>query len=353
MTRTNDTVTASSLIQLPALTGSNVKIDFGVTLLDDPTKLPATRLVSTSVSDFGRIVAAIALAFLAFGATTSPGAQAARALVVCGWDEVFVLDPDRRDAAGRPVKTWTWRAKGRADLPDDIEPRFNTTDECKPLDGGSKILITSSGGAAALVDRTADRVLFYGRAANAHSAERLPSGRIVVAASHDPAGLGDRLFVFDQSRSDHPLSDVPLPWAHGAVWDESGQTLWALGEHDLRTYRLANWNSAQPRLELQQTYMLPDPGGHDLIAVPGSPLLTMTTNAHVWSFDRDTRQFAPHASLADLPRVKGVSVLAASRAIVYVQAEGTNWWAERIHLRGPEAVVHLPGERLYKARWVE
>jgi hypothetical protein len=53
-----------------------------------------------------------------------PGPQdapAGRQLVVCGWDEVFVLDLDRRAPTGLPEKSWSWRARD-AELPEDVKP---------------------------------------------------------------------------------------------------------------------------------------------------------------------------------------------------------------------------------------
>jgi hypothetical protein len=44
----------------------------------------------------------------------SSRAQAAEALVVCGWDEVFVLDIT---STTTPRKVWTWKAADRPELP--------------------------------------------------------------------------------------------------------------------------------------------------------------------------------------------------------------------------------------------
>ena len=75
-----------------------------------------------------------------------------RELIVCGWDEVFILDFDQWEQ-NRPQKIWTWKAAECTDLPDAFKTLFNTIDECKPFDQGRKILITSSGGAVALLDK--------------------------------------------------------------------------------------------------------------------------------------------------------------------------------------------------------
>ena len=289
-----------------------------------------------------------------FGAATGLGLSRqpvtiARELVVCGWDEVYIL---RFDRAGEDSATrvWTWRAKGRGDMPDDIEALFNSTDECKPFEGGSKILVTSSGGAVAFIDRVNSGVLFYGRAANAHSADLLPGGRVAVAASHDQAGKGDRLILFDLATSDRELFSAELPWGHGVVWDEQGRLLWALADEDLRVYELGDWESTTPKLRRVALIPLPERGGHDL-SIVSSTLLAVSTANRCWLFDRDARSFRPHPELGDKPGVKSINHHPQSGQIAYVQAEGKNWWAERIHFLRPDGLLHAAGEHFYKARW--
>jgi hypothetical protein len=229
---------------------------------------------------------------------------------------------------------------------------FGTTDECKPIDGGQKVLITSSGGGVAVVEREKSRVTFYGRAANAHSADFLPGNRIAVAASRDPRGRGDRLVIFDLARSDQPLWSEELPSGHGAVWDAQRQTLWALADEDIRAYRLRDWETPEPKLERVLAISLPEGGGHDLYPVSGTAHLTVTTTNHCWLFDRDTRTFVLHPMLAEFRHVKSISIHPVTRQLVYVQAEGENWWAERLRFLNPEWSLYTRGEHHYKARWM-
>lgn len=278
------------------------------------------------------------------------GPATVQQLVVCGWDEVFILDLAAGEG-GRPRKVWTWRAKDRTDLPDAFKPLFGSTDECKPYDRGARVLITSSGGAAALVDRSSDRVLFYGRATNAHSADLLPNDRIAVAASHDAKGKGDRLILFAIGQPDVELWSDELPWGHGVVWDARRQLLWALADEDIRVYRLRDWQSSRPSLVRTATIPLPEGGGHDLQAVDDTRM-SVTTGNRCWLFDRDARTFSPHPQLGPEAKVKGISLHPVTGRIVYVQAEGKDWWAERLRFLNPADTFHVPGEHFYKARWV-
>jgi hypothetical protein len=89
-----------------------------------------------------------------------------------------------------------------------------------------------------VVERPSGKVVWFAQVPNAHSLELLPRGRIVVASSvHDK---GNRLVLFDLAHSDKLIWDTPLVSAHGVVWDEGRQLLWALGLKELQTEVLQN-----------------------------------------------------------------------------------------------------------------
>lgn len=268
-------------------------------------------------------------------------------LIVCGWDEAFVVDPDAGPAAGR--KLWSWRAADCPSLPEEYRPLFDTTDDCKPVDGGRRILISSSGGGAALVERATGVASFCGRLVNAHSIEMLPGGRIAVAGSNTPDDEG--LLVFEQGLPGRLLWAGNLPWGHGLVWDAARERLWALSIDHVWSFRLTAWDSARPALELAATYGLPDHWGHDLFPAGDGVNLTVTTGDHCWLFDRDSGAFAPHPQLAGEPGVKCISTDPATGRVAWAQAEAGEWWAPRIRLLNPPAELHMPGERIYKVRW--
>lgn len=168
-------------------------------------------------------------------------------LFVCGWDEVFVLELSGES----PRKTWSWRANLRPELPERYRDLFKTTDECKPLEKGRKVLISSSGGGVALVERPSGRVLWYGYVGNAHSIELLPLGRVAVAGStHED---GNRMAVFDLTKPAEQLFAHELYSGHGVVWDDERGLLWGLGFKNLMPTILwigrlqsRNWNWLQP-----------------------------------------------------------------------------------------------------------
>ena len=268
-------------------------------------------------------------------------------LIVCGWDEVFILALGEGTSPAHR-KVWSWRAADSPEIAADLHPLFRTTDDCKPIDGGRQILISSSGGAVALIDRQTRRCSFVARVTNAHSIERLPGGRIAAAASVSTAGSGNRIVIFDPAGRE--LASDELRSAHGVVWDESREVLWALGGDVLRAYAIGA-PGGSTTLVRRFEIPLPDRGGHDLVAL-GSSRLFLSTGQHCFYFDRHRRQFSPHETLGDRSHVKSYNVHPTTGRVVYVQAEGKNWWAEHLHFAQPDGTLRLPGEHLYKARWV-
>jgi hypothetical protein len=269
-------------------------------------------------------------------------------ILLCGADTVFLLETANA-AKGKIDKLWTWNAKQCKQLPETMRNTFRSTDDCKPVDGGARVLISSSSGGCALVERPSGNVLWYAQVPNAHSLELLPRNRIVAASSVSPKG--NRLMLFDVARSDRPIWEAPLVSAHGVVWDESRKLLWALGGKELQSFELQDWEGDKPSLRMKASYPLPDEGGHDLQPMPRSSDLIVTSGQHVKLFDRDKHQFRPHPQLADRAAVKSVNVHPLTGQTIFLQAT-ESWWSDSLGLLAPPGKIQLPGERLYKARWL-
>lgn len=273
----------------------------------------------------------------------------ADSLLLCGFEEVYAVSPETL-ASGRLEKLWSWKAKGRQGLPEAAASRFATTDDCKPIHGGRQILITASSGGCALVDYPSGEVRWFAVVQNAHSIELLPGDRVVVASS--TGANGNRLALFDLSRSEEPVWHTPLESAHGVVWDEPRKALWALGLQELRQYSLADWNSKTPSLKLEQSYPLPDENGHDLQPVPGSADLVATTNKSVFLFDRESRKFRPHPAFEGRDHVKSVAIHPRTGKTYFVQGETPEWWSRSLRSTTAPSTIPVEGERIYKVRWL-
>jgi hypothetical protein len=280
-------------------------------------------------------------------------------LLLCGMAEVFEINPAELRFDGtpsQPRKLWSWRAQGRPDIPAELQQRFGTTDDCKPVRQGEQVLITSSGGGCALVARPTGTVLWAAAVPNAHSIELLPGERILVAGSTAPQG--NRLVLFDIRKGSQPIWETELYSGHGVVWDADRQRVWALGFDQLQCYELSAWETEQPALRLQQSFPLPDPGGHDLQPLPGGADLLVSTHEHVFLFDRDQGAFRKHPQLGDQQHVKCVSPAPTptGEPVAWIQGTDDHWWNDVVQFVTPSSgtsqSASLTGEKLYKARWV-
>ena len=250
-----------------------------------------------------------------------------------------MTDPGKY-GVGRLKTDWSCQAEMRVN--------FNSTDECKPVNGGTQILVTSSGGGVALVERATAAVVFYAYVPNAHSADMLPNNKIAVAASRHENG--NRLLIYDLEKSDKELLSEPLESGHGIVWDQQRQLLWALGYDQLKAYQLVDWDTSEPSLLLYNSYNLPESGGHDLYPVPESAEMTVTTSNHCWVFNRDSGSFNLHPLLSDMQAVKAISINPVSQQLVYIKAD-TSWWSENLRFLNPNKSIYYKNEHFYKARW--
>jgi hypothetical protein len=314
---------------------------------------------ATPSSKFLAITTLACFAFLAVGLSlrspTDSFAQqvtvnnpATERLLLCGMDEVFETDAPTGDKINQ-TKHWSWRAKDHAEIPETIRSRFGTTDECKPVSGGL-YLVTSSGGGCAAIDRTSNKVVWYAVVANAHSIEALPGNRVVVAGS--VAKEGNRLVLFDLTVPEKQRWDGPLQSAHGVVWDDKRKRLWAIGYDVLECYSLQDWNSETPSLNRVASFPLPDAGGHDLQPIRESNDLVLSTHDHVYLFDRDQEKFRLHPEFGNERNVKCVSTSDSTGRVVWLKGKGDKWWTDTLGFVNPTSASVLPGEKLYKARWL-
>ena len=267
----------------------------------------------------------------------------AEPLLLAGGNEMFLVDSNAA-AAGKIEKLWRWSGADAKDLPDGERKAFEHLDECKPAEGGTKILICASNGGCALLDRTTQRLLWRAHVTNAHSLTLLPKNRIVVASSLS----GDQLVLFDLNSAapDKPIFKTPLHSAHGVVWDEERHCLWSLNFDELRSYDLEQWDADHPALKLRHSYPLPNQDGHDLLAVPSSKDLLLTTEKSVQLFDRDQGTFRPHPELGSVAGIKSVSIYPKTGQLVWSE------WKATVHLLSPNGQITFPGAHPYKARWL-
>lgn len=270
-------------------------------------------------------------------------------LVACGWDNLSIFEV--RPKAAEPVREiWFWKPQEYEGVPADVYDLYHHIDECKPFDGGDRILVTASTDGVGVVDRRNRRFIHVGVSRNAHSADLLPRGRIAVASSHG----GDSLTVFTGEAGGKVLIRKPLPGGHGVHWDEAARRLYALSETAIEIFELVDWDSDQPDLRLVKTIPLPEKEGHELSRVPGTSRFHVTTATRAWSFDSLGEGLSPDPELADQPNTKAVATHAATGTLAWTRADPKGWWTYNLRLRDHGRTIVAPvNKRYYKLRWID
>lgn len=266
-------------------------------------------------------------------------------IIACGDDKVFIIDGEK-STDERPVVTWKWSVSEANDLPDIYQQYLIPFDDCKPVRDNSQLLLTSSGGGVVLLDKASKRSLFYAYAPMAHSAELLPSNRIAVALSTHPQG--NSIELYDIDKPEKVIFKDSLYSGHGVVWMPEYERLFALGYDVLRCYSLQDWESPNPRLQLESCWSLPDNGGHDLMRISDKELIVSSHNG-TFIFNIDKGAFRSFKPLGDVANVKSVNYNPKTKRLIYTKAE-ESWWTHRIYGEHPKRLYTFPDIKLYKVR---
>lgn len=264
-------------------------------------------------------------------------------IIVCGDSKVLIVE--NTDSYDRtPTILWSWDAHLANDLPFEYRTKkFNSMDDCKSINKGKQILVSSSSGAIALININDKKVVFYTTVPNAHSIELLPDNKVVAAASTN--SQGNKLMVFDLNNPEEVLFTDSLYSAHGVVWDKARKSLFALGYDVLREYKVED----QIKLILKNEWEIPGISGHDLQMAPSGDKLYITEHTGVWFFDINTKQFAKINKFPDAENIKSLNENASGQFVYTVPEE--SWWTYHVSLHNPNACLYFPNLRVYKARW--
>ncbi|MCK3685553.1 DUF6528 family protein [Maribellus sp. YY47] len=275
---------------------------------------------------------------------TSAKKEVSSEIIACGGHDIIIFDEEHSNGTDLKI-TWRWNIEEAKELPTEYQKYLNPLDECKPIDGNSKILATSSGGGVVLLDRATKNILFYANAPMAHSAELLPGNRIVVALSDHP--YGNSIEVFDIATPEKCIYRDALKWGHGVVWMPKQKRLYALGSDDLVCYSLKNWDTNQPELKREKTWTLPEWGGHDLLSISDNELV-ITVAESVWNFSIDSEKFEAFEPISAVD-LKSVNYNKTTGKLVYTKAE-EEWWTHNIYSVNPDKKYTIPDINVYKAR---
>jgi hypothetical protein len=274
-------------------------------------------------------------------------------LITCGQDRIYIIDEQASNEQDLNI-VWRWKlADAASQLPSDYLNYLKTLDDCKPVDGNTKLLMTSStGGGVLLLERSTKKCLFYAHTPQAHSADLLPNGKIAVALS--TTDKGNSIEVYDVNQSEKVLFRIGLHGAHGAVWIPERNRFYALGSSLLREYSLKNWDSNTPELILEKEWNVPLGNGHDLSAVNSNTFLVSSNSSasftgKVYLFNIDTGEFTLFKPKILSGDIKSINYIQETGWLVYTQAE-ESYWTENIYMINPTKKLTVPGYRMYKVR---
>ena len=266
-------------------------------------------------------------------------------ILVCGDSKILLVDyATSMDSI--PKIIWSWDAHLAKDLPNDFKlKKFNTIDDCKSINDGEHILFSSSSGAIGILNKKDKRMIFYTDVPNAHSIESLPGNKIVAAAS--TSEKGNKLMLFDINNPKELLFSDSLFSAHGVVWDENRNSIFALGYDVLREYKLKD----EVKLVLNTEWKIPGIGGHDLQMAPNSNKLFITEHTGAWVFDLENKQFSKVDKFPDAENIKSLNQNKSGQFIYTVPEE--SWWTYHVKFYNPSGILSFPDMHVYKARWFE
>lgn len=285
----------------------------------------------------GLLVAAMAAGCSAFGEDC---------VAVCGGGEVKIIDMAKSEG-DKLHEVWSWRIDEQTEgLPAEYAEYLNPLDECKFVDGKRKLLLTSSHSGVVLIDLKTRKNLFYARVPMAHSADLLPNDRVAVALStHEK---GNSLEIYDIAQPEKVLWRDSLYSGHGTVWHAERESLYALGYDVLREYKLRDWQSDSPSLEMVASWPIPVRSGHDLVKVDEQRMLVSGHEGVYW-FDVESGEYVPFEPLAETVNVKSVNYNARSGRLIYTKAE-ESWWTHHIYQENPAKVITIDNMNIYKVR---
>lgn len=229
---------------------------------------------------------------------------------------------------------------------------FTNMSDAKPVYNNKYILANASAGGVALIRIADKKTVFYayGGNGNVHSAELLPDGNIVIAAS-----TGNYLMLFKTDTSAYPYSGytkkLTVTDAHNVVWDKKRQVLWTASKNKLYAFTY-NFNCAAPDLTLKDSTTLPASGSHDLFPLYGKDSLWLSTSSKIWAIDLSSKAVTAQTAL---PRVKSVSSGPNEKyPAILLQSIDTDkqWYNDKVIDMKGSTVYQLNGLKAYKARWM-
>ncbi len=243
-------------------------------------------------------------------------------VLICGDNMIYHINTKLAQTYGyKNAILWEWDAKTIASAVGKNPSDMIRLDDCKLVDNNTKVLLTASKGYAALIDKETKELFWYSTSSrNAHSAELLPNNRVAVACSD----AGDCIQIFDIKASDVIKFSTPLASAHGVVWNEHNQRLYAIGGTSLNVYTLTNWETNNPSLTLEKSINTSSyvTGLHDMMLVDENTLIVAGHKAALYNITQNS--FTQLSHFNSSTALKSVNYNPYTGECWYTDATGSN-----------------------------
>ncbi len=279
-------------------------------------------------------------------------------LVFCGDNHVFVINATIAKDSYKEGLVWSWDARTAAGELGLAASRCDHLDECKFVDNGTKLLLTSSYGWCALLDYATSKMLFHATGlSNAHSAEYLPGGYIAVATSTGSSISHNKVHLYNSAKSEVSLATADLYSGHGVVWDYKRNVLYAAGGDVIKIFKINGLGTDKPSFELVKSIKAPQGGIHDINRVDDNTITVAGTKAYL--FNVDTEQFTEMPLFSGSTALKSLNYNAETGEVWYTDAtipEGEESWSSHkirysanINASAPDRIINVDID-MYKVR---
>lgn len=280
-------------------------------------------------------------------------------LVFCGDNHVFVINATVAKDSYKEGILWQWDARSIAGELGLTPDRCDHLDECKFVDNGSKLLLTSSYGWCVLLDYATSKVLFHTTSVpNAHSAEYIPGGYIAVATSTGSSTNHNKVRLFNAAESETALAEADLYSGHGVVWDYKRNLLYAAGGDLVKVFKINGLGTAKPSFELVRGIKTPKGGLHDISRVDENTVIVAGNCAYL--LDVETEKFKEMPLFSGSTALKSLNYNAETGEVWYTDAtvpEGSESWSSQkirysrnIEASVPDRIIKVEDLDMYKVR---
>lgn len=193
-----------------------------------------------------------------------------------------------------PVQTWKFKP--------DVNHGFNVSGYGNRIDEAklaySKVLgkyvvcITSSSGFVGVAEYPSGKCIWNVslNGFGPHSIAYLPDGKVAVALSGNGNNEKSSIRIYDPTlgKTSSVFAEISLDGAHGVIWDEARDFLWALGTKSIIACEVGT-TDGKPTISKVGGYgVTKSMGGHDMSVDPEHPDVLWIGGAKVFRFVRST-----------------------------------------------------------------